>query len=82
MIPSYRLEAGDALGLEDLHGVGLELVVAGKAFVQADHPLGLLLRHGPDQFQGQLPLQADEERAAGHAVDGLAGQGQLSPPAW
>ena len=53
--PSHRLEAGDALGLEDLHGVGLELVVAGKAFVQADHPLGLLLGHGPDQFQGQVP---------------------------
>jgi hypothetical protein len=28
-----RLEAGDVLGLEDLHGVGLELVVAAEAFV-------------------------------------------------
>ena len=37
---------------------------------------GLPVRHGADQFQRQLPLQADEERAAGHAVHGLAGHGQ------
>ncbi len=46
-----RLEAGDALGLEDLHGVGLELVVAGEAFVQADDPLRFLAPPWP----GSIP---------------------------
>src|SRR4030043_518195 len=34
ILPSYRLEAGNAPGLEYLHGVGFELVVAGKALIQ------------------------------------------------
>src|SRR5450830_381413 len=71
--PSHRLEARDALGLEDLHGVGLELVVAGEALVQADHALGPAARHGADHFKRQLALQADEQRSAGDRVHGLAG---------
>src|SRR5450759_4072138 len=71
--PSHSLEARDALGLEDLHGVGLELVVAGKALVQADHALGPAARHGADHFKRQLTLQADEQRSAGDRVHGLAG---------
>src|SRR5450759_353047 len=71
--PSHRLEARDALGLEDLHGVGLELVVAGEALVQADHALGPAARHGADHFKRQLALEADEQRSAGDRVHGLAG---------
>ena len=71
---SYGLEAGDALGLEDLHGVGLELIVAGEALVQADHTLRLLVGHRAHHFQGQCTLQTDEERTTCHAIHGLAGQ--------
>ena len=60
-LPSDRLEAGDALGLEYLHGVGLQLVVAGKALVQEDHPFRLSLGNRPDQVERQFPLQADDE---------------------
>ena len=49
----------DALGLERLHGVGLELVVAGEAFVEADDSLRLSLGNGADQFQRQFALQAN-----------------------
>ncbi|NGZ10640.1 MAG: hypothetical protein CV088_14855 [Nitrospira sp. LK70] len=57
-IRSYRLKTCNALRLEDLHGVGLDLVVAayqpirqGKACVEADHVLGFLFRHGPDYLR-------------------------------
>jgi len=75
-LPSDRLEAYHALGLEDLHGVGLKLIVAGKSFVQADDALGLPLRHGADQFQREFSFQADEEHATRGAVYRLAGQRQ------
>ena len=38
-------------------------------------PFGLL--HGANEIQGELPLQADEERTACHAVDGLTCQSKL-----
>ena len=73
----YRLKARHALVLQKLHGVGFELVVAGKAVVQTHYALGLVLRHGTDESQGELPLQADEECAVCRAVDGLACEGEL-----
>jgi len=46
--PSDRLEAGDALGSEGLHGVRLQLVITGKAFVKAHNSLRLRLGNGAD----------------------------------
>jgi hypothetical protein len=73
----HCFEARHAFSLEDLHGIGFELVIAIKAVVQTHHALGPVLCHGADESQGKLPLQADEECAAGHAVDGLACEGEL-----
>ncbi|MGE3151178.1 MAG: hypothetical protein AB7G48_00995 [Nitrospiraceae bacterium] len=60
-----------SFGFEDLHGVRLELIVPGKAFVEAHHAFGLLVRHGADQFQSQFALQTDQHRTIGDAVHGL-----------
>ena len=46
--PLNRLEAGDALGLERLDGVCLQLIVTRKAFVKADDSLRLHVRDTPD----------------------------------
>jgi len=54
------LEARHTPGLEDLCGVGLELVVASKAGVKADDALGLVLGHGADHLQRERPLQTEE----------------------
>jgi hypothetical protein len=62
--PLNRLKARDAPGLEDLDGVGLQLVVASKTFVEADHALGLLLCHST--------LMVDSLRPEHHAVQGFA----------
>jgi hypothetical protein len=35
----YRLKAFDAPGLEDLDGVGLQLVIPSKTFVETNHAL-------------------------------------------
>src|SRR5437764_11289081 len=72
----HRLQARHALILKKLHGIGVELVVANKAVVQTHHTLGPVLRHGTDEVQGELPLQADEEFAICRAVDGLACEGE------
>lgn len=73
----HRFETRHALILKKLHGIGFELVVASKAVVQTHYALGPVLRHGADEIYGELPLQADEECTAGHAVDGLACEGEL-----
>src|SRR3989442_1128458 len=73
---SHRLEARDALGPEGLHGVGLELVVAGEAVVEANHALRFALGHDADQLQRQFALKADEQRPACHTVNHLARQGE------
>jgi len=51
----HRLEACHALGLEELHGIGFELVVTSKALSRHNHALGPVLRHGADEIQGELP---------------------------
>ena len=51
-LPSDRLEALDALGLEDLDSVGFELIISCKAYVQTHDQLGLLVGHGTDEFEG------------------------------
>jgi hypothetical protein len=56
-LPSHRPKAGHALSLEDLDGVGFELIVPGKAFVEAHHTLRFLVGHGADQLQCQLSFQ-------------------------
>src|SRR5262245_37683517 len=73
----HFLKARHALGLEDLHGIGFELVVAGKAVIQTYHALGPVLCHGADEIQGKLPLQADEENTTSDAEDGLTRQSML-----
>ena len=73
----HRLKACHALILKKLHSIGFELVVASKAVVQTHYTLGPVLRHGADEIQGELPLQADEECAVCRAVDGLACEGEL-----
>ena len=47
-------------GFKDVRRVRLELVIPGEAFVQADDSFWIALGHRPNQFQGQLALQADE----------------------
>ena len=57
----HRLKARDALGLEDLDGIGLQLVITGKTFVKAHNPFGLPLRRGTDQLQSESPLQTNDK---------------------
>jgi hypothetical protein len=70
----YSLEAGDALCLENLHGVGLERIVTRKAFVKADNALGSVLGHGADRLQRERSIKTEEERATRYAVYRLAGK--------
>ena len=51
-----RLETGNALGFENLHGIGLKLIVAGKAGIQADHPFGFQGSHSADQLPSLIPV--------------------------
>ena len=55
-LPLNRLEGGNALIPEDEDGVGLQLVVAGEPFVQADHTFRLKVSHRSNEFQSQSLL--------------------------
>lgn len=66
---SHRLETGDALGLKDLDGVRLELVVAGESFVEAHNAFGLPVTHGANEFERQFTLKANQQRPARDSIE-------------
>jgi len=64
----YGLEY-DLFVLENLHGVGLELIVACKSQIETDDALGFEFCHRADNFQCQFFFKTDQHAAACHAVD-------------
>ena len=74
MIWLNSLKVDDAFGFEGLHGVGFELVVAGKTGVETDNALRLPGGNFFDNRVVQFLVQTDEHCALGDAVNCFAGQ--------
>ena len=69
----YRLEH-DLFILENLHGIGLELIVACKPQIETDDALRFHLCHGADGFEREFFFETDHHAAAGYTVNRLVRQ--------
>lgn len=69
---AFSFAAAAVEGLEDLDGVGFELVVGGEGVVEADDALRLSRGDGADRFQAQLLFEAHKQRPLGDTEDLLS----------
>jgi len=63
------------VGVEGLHGVGFELVVAVEGGVEAEELLGVQLNNRVNQFFGDALFEAEQECAVGNGEEFFAADG-------